>query len=152
MEAEDVKEEKGFEFAYTLIPKSACERYNFSANNSFSGGASGNVFDFSSKALPDWIKFERCTDTNDCLIFFKSNKRSLESNAESYSEKFMFNRSFMSNEFTLRILSFDIFLTGDLAFLMTLLGQHNQSHVKCLLCDLQNSNKSNQKLAWQNQE
>lgn len=64
----------------------------------------------------------------------------------------MFNRSFELNDFTIRFLSFEMFLTGDLAFLMTLLGQHNQSHVKCLLCDLQNSNKSNQNLAWQSQE
>ncbi len=103
MEVGFVKKEERFEFAFTLIPKSVFEQYY---NSSSSDGASGSVYDFSSKALPKWMKFECCKDTSQCSIFFTSNKRVLDAQAEHKSEKFMFNRSFELNDFTIRTVSF----------------------------------------------
>ena len=109
--------------------------------------------------MPNWLYVEKDADCNYSLYFSSRKRGPSEATRDTaaspdISELFFFNRPCDINApfYTIRFLSFEMFLTGDLAFLMTLLGQHNQSHVKCLLCDLQNSNKSNQNLAWQSQE
>ncbi len=77
--------------------------------------------------MDEWMKLECCRYTFQCSIFLMRNKRVFEAQAESKSEKFMSNHSFMLKDFTIRFLSFEMLLIGDLKFLMTLLGQHNQS-------------------------
>jgi hypothetical protein len=154
-----------FRFAYTLIPKSVYEQYfrlnsSSSSSSSASGGGSSNTGDddlfFSHDNLPQWISFE-CDEVDNCSISFNTKKRGIGMSSSStgsatVSDKFHFNRPFHQKTFIIRFLAFELFLTGDLAFLMTLLGQHNLSHVRCPLCNLKNSDKANPKLAWQDKE
>ena len=135
----DVDNDEAHWFIYTLIPKSEYDKY------------CNNTYDCSSNSLPNWLFVKKDADSN-YSIYFSSRKRGPSAPPDT-SELFFFNRPCDINAtfYTIRFLSFEMFLTGDLAFLMTLSGRHGHSHVKCLLCDLQNSNVSSPNLAWQKQ-
>ena len=108
--------------------------------------------EYSSKEMPKGVTLNNRSIDNKVSMSFITKKRGGGLHSDLFlSAHYDFNRKCVPPDFSLKFIPFEFFCTGDLAFLMSIYGQHNLSHVRCLYCDLANSDKKNPRKAWQAQ-